>query len=514
MNEQLSPKMKHMTKIYSWVVPVILVFCMAAACLIGGLALKSSADRKSGAEAVLFDEYGSPNVYSQLNAQGILYEFASDFKKTKHFYFVMGDDFAPYIVQIHGDLSPELTALQDYMYSEEVTETPDPVAIYGMSAYIQEDVRDFAIEAYNLMFDEEIVNEENFQDYFGEYYLDTTKAPTAPVPEAVSFLFLASLLLALAAVWFCIYKTGKTKAARKTLAAWPEEKLLLVDSQLNQPSTASYEKEKLYLTRDYIVSDAEGLAILPYLSVTRIYHTASGRSQRIMAETRGQEYHTLAVVKGRGNEVSGRISQLEEEIRKKVTERKEELFMDGSAETADGEVRVLEGMPKGFEAAGTQYIQNEETPAAPPQPSNLFLGLIGAVLGSLVGVALWVLIGQVGFIAGIAGFIMLKFALTGYGKLGRRVDKKGAILCLLVAAIMIVGANMLDYAVSMTRAYFQYEASFETLTFVFGNFTRLMTEMDMWGGFVIDLVIGYALSIWSSFGFIKAILGGRTEELV
>ena len=71
---------------------------------------------------------------------------------------------------------------------------------------------------------------------------------------------------------------------------------------------------------------------------------------------------------------------------------------------------------------------------------------------------------------------------------------------------MIAGANLLDYAVSMTRAYFQYEASFETLAYVFSNFGKLMSDMDMWRGFFIDLAIGYGLSIWSAAGAIKAIL--------
>lgn len=71
---------------------------------------------------------------------------------------------------------------------------------------------------------------------------------------------------------------------------------------------------------------------------------------------------------------------------------------------------------------------------------------------------------------------------------------------------MITGANLLDYVVSMTRAYFQYEASFETLAYVFSNFGTLMSDMDMWRGFFIDLAVGYGLSIWSMAGAIKAIL--------
>ena len=101
---------------------------------------------------------------------------------------------------------------------------------------------------------------------------------------------------------------------------------------------------------------------------------------------------------------------------------------------------------------------------------------------------------------------MLKLALSGYEKFGGSLDKKGAVICLVITAGMIAGANLLDYAVSMVRAYFQYEASFETLVYIFTNFGSLMSDMDMWNGFFLDLAIGYGLSIWSAAGAIKAII--------
>ena len=45
---------------------------------------------------------------------------------------------------------------------------------------------------------------------------------------------------------------------------------------------------------------------------------------------------------------------------------------------------------------------------------NLPLGLIGAVIGILLGSVLWVLIGQIGFIAGIAGYAIVFCGMKGY----------------------------------------------------------------------------------------------------
>lgn len=88
-------------------------------------------------------------------------------------------------------------------------------------------------------------------------------------------------------------------------------------------------------------------------------------------------------------------------------------------------------------------------------------------------------------------------------------EKKGAVICLLIAAFMVFGANVLDYGISICKAYFQFEASFDTIRYVALNFSSLMTEYDMWGGFITNLLIGYGLSVWSSHSLIGAILSYR-----
>ena len=48
--------------------------------------------------------------------------------------------------------------------------------------------------------------------------------------------------------------------------------------------------------------------------------------------------------------------------------------------------------------------------------SNLPMGRLGAFLGSLIGVAAWVLVYQLGYIAGIIGLLLLICALKGVEK--------------------------------------------------------------------------------------------------
>ena len=171
-------------------------------------------------------------------------------------------------------------------------------------------------------------------------------------------------------------------------------------------------------------------------------------------------------------------------------------------------------MPSGMEqsAAGytgnaqTGYTNNSGVRLIPIKKSNVFLGIIGALGGALIGAGLWVALSMVGLIAGIAGFVMLKFALKGYEKLSGRLDKKGAIISLIIAAFMVLFANVLDYVVALCRAFFEWDASFDTIRYVVMNFGTLMTEADSWGGFGLNLVLGYGLSIWSSYRLIGKIL--------
>ena len=63
---------------------------------------------------------------------------------------------------------------------------------------------------------------------------------------------------------------------------------------------------------------------------------------------------------------------------------------------------------------------------------NVPAGIVGAFLGSLIGVACAVLIGQLGYVASISGLVMAVCALKGYELLGGSLTKKGALISTLL----------------------------------------------------------------------------------
>lgn len=485
-----------MTGLYRWVLPVVFLYIIALSFFFAGIGMKLLGNTKPDVKPVEFHVYDGADIYSSLKAQMLTQEFASDFKETNHYYFAYDENLLPFIVQVHGDLPEDNLKIQSYLY-EESEEAPEPVVFYGMSAPIEEDIRTYAMESYNDMWGEELVTEDNFSDYFGEYYLDTTRKPASNAQRTIFLVFLSAFTAASAGTLVLIWNLNSRsfKRSRATRKAWPEERLLQLDEQLQGALTLAYGKKALYLSENYIVTDAEGFDIIPYQAVDRIYDTSSVTVKKLGLETTDGEHHTLASIKRGGRIKEEAFQSLILQVKKKIASKKEEMpeyLLEGGYHINTGD--------EGQEAV------LQVSAALERKQSNAFPGVIGALFASLLGVGLWVLIGQVGFIAGIAGFVMLKLALSGYEKFGGSLDKKGAILCLIITAGMIGGANLLDYAVSMARAYFQYEASFETLVYVFANFGKLMSDMDMWGEFFLDLAIGYGLSIWSGAGAIKAII--------
>jgi hypothetical protein len=80
-------------------------------------------------------------------------------------------------------------------------------------------------------------------------------------------------------------------------------------------------------------------------------------------------------------------------------------------------------------------------------------GLVGAFLGSLIGVACIVLIGQIGYVAAASGAVMSVCTLRGYEKLGRKLSTKGIVLTSLLMIVMVYIGQMIDYAITMALAY-------------------------------------------------------------
>ena len=143
-------------------------------------------------------------------------------------------------------------------------------------------------------------------------------------------------------------------------------------------------------------------------------------------------------------------------------------------------------------------------PEKSPKKGNLPAGIVGAFLGTLIGAVLWIIIYNLGFIAGIAGLVMTVCAFKGYELIGGRLSKTGVIISVIIVIVMIFFTNTLCYGIEVHSVFSEqyggvsfFESYRIAMELVFENVEGLL------GYFIKDLVVGYLLTIVASFSAIK-----------
>ena len=153
-------------------------------------------------------------------------------------------------------------------------------------------------------------------------------------------------------------------------------------------------------------------------------------------------------------------------------------------------------------------FENEMLEQAAPveikAPENVFLGLIGALVGALLGGASIILLSQIGYIASISGFILAICTLKGYELLGKRLSGKGIALCILLMIVTPFLADWIDWAIYLMRDYPEYELTIVDACIAMAG---LMAEgyVDM-AEYLKNLGMIYLFVVLGAFGTLKNVL--------
>ena len=132
---------------------------------------------------------------------------------------------------------------------------------------------------------------------------------------------------------------------------------------------------------------------------------------------------------------------------------------------------------------------------------NVFLGIVGAVIGSLIGSALWIVLGQVGFIAGIAGYAIVFCSIRGYKLLGGNVSKKGIVICVIFSVIMIFAAEYVSTGIVIYQAF--KDDYYITVMDAVKLVPEYLQESVIRNDLLKNLAVGYGLAIWASYSPVK-----------
>lgn len=141
---------------------------------------------------------------------------------------------------------------------------------------------------------------------------------------------------------------------------------------------------------------------------------------------------------------------------------------------------------------------------------NVVLGTIGGILGALVASVLWIILGQVGFIAGIAGFLIVFCSVKGYNMLGKNISRTGVIICIVVSVIMIITAEYVSTGIEIYRV--MKEDYIITVIDSIKLVPSFLEESEVRNSVLINLAIGFALATWASFSFVKKLWKGTKAE--
>lgn len=137
---------------------------------------------------------------------------------------------------------------------------------------------------------------------------------------------------------------------------------------------------------------------------------------------------------------------------------------------------------------------------------NLIGGIVGAVLGSLIGVACIILLSQLGYVAALSGVVMAVCALRGYEMLGGKLTKRGIIISAVIMIVMTYVGDRLDWAIMIAR---------ELGTDIFYSYRLvpvLLTEeiIDI-ASYVADLVLVYVFLLLGAVPTIRNTMRGNDE---
>lgn len=140
---------------------------------------------------------------------------------------------------------------------------------------------------------------------------------------------------------------------------------------------------------------------------------------------------------------------------------------------------------------------------------NMIAGLVGAFLGSLLGVASIIVVGQMGYIASVCGLVMAVCTLKGYELLGGVLSRKGAVISSLLTLIMTYVAHQANLAISISAEvnvnFFQ----------VFCSMNRLLREGFLnkgayWG----SLFMLYLFVLLGAVPMLLKVVRGNGKEYV
>lgn len=154
-------------------------------------------------------------------------------------------------------------------------------------------------------------------------------------------------------------------------------------------------------------------------------------------------------------------------------------------------------------AEGINYNMNQASTAYKGIKENYVLGIIGALLGSVVGAAVILLVARMGYVSAISSAVMGFAVVFGYKKLGKKFSVVAGILCIVISIAMTYLAFRVDSTWDLFNAF--RDAGWDDMTFMecFKDAKEWYEELDAMSDYtrnmvlmVLSGVVGAVAAVW------------------
>lgn len=174
------------------------------------------------------------------------------------------------------------------------------------------------------------------------------------------------------------------------------------------------------------------------------------------------------------------------------------------------------GLTKGYYIAGTRKLlcpecyENRCRNASlyanqkASKKENLIGGIVGAFLGSLIGVVCIVILSQLGYVAALSGIVMAVCTIKGYEMLGGKLNTRGIIITSVIMLLMVYVGDRVDWAIRIaSELEWDIFTSFRAVSYL------IEMEAIELGGYIANLVLLYIFTI---LGAVPSIISSVKNE--
>ena len=203
----------------------------------------------------------------------------------------------------------------------------------------------------------------------------------------------------------------------------------------------------------------------------------------------------LAICEFCGASVSDQLKEMNEEQKAAEPEAVPE-----EKESAQEEVKPesIQYNPEQPQVAPAKVKKDRENPLT---------GMIGALIGAAIGAAVIILLGRIGLVASISGFILAVCTLKGYQLLGRKIGIPGIIICLVLIAITPYVADRIEWAMVIKKTYADMGVSLVDAFRVVPEFIKEGAIDKV--SYIKSLGLIYLFAGFGAFGTLRSLFTGR-----